>query len=114
MSEVNVPLLRKMVEWVEEQEKLTEGREWYQPTIIAHSVMLGLSRDNYCGTVYCVAGKVAVDNGWTNSMGDPTAAIDYAESCLGLKHIPDHGLFVRDNTAEDIRRIAEDIAGEKL
>jgi len=70
---IDVPLLRKAVEWVEEQEKLpTEERGWYQGswgrrenaerTLPLHK--LDKEEQGYCGTNMCLAGHIAVLAGW--------------------------------------------------
>ena len=117
MSEVNIPLLRKAVEWVEEQDRLPEQqRQWNQWNFVE----LESDRiDGGCGTAYCVAGYIGalVDARFTNTSLIETEdgamhVADVAEDALGL---PDrHGLFQCNNTAADIRRIAEGIAGERL
>ncbi len=111
---VNIPLLRKAVEWVEEQAALpTIDRQWYQGAYRMEGLLAGRS----CDTVMCVAGYVADLSGvgWRGN-SDVTSereyASDVAERLLGLP--PGHRLFLGDNTAADVRRIAEGIAGERL
>jgi len=81
MTEINVPLLRKAVEWVEEQAKKPEiDREWGQqawyrkPFAYARYLMQELTDNSrqefqarirhyshladHCGTTYCVAGYI--------------------------------------------------------
>lgn len=121
MTEINIPLLRKAVEWVEEQDaKPYENRQWHQsqwrtPAKVAASVY-GKAAD--CGTCYCVAGYVAELVGtewntvnWVQST-DGRLAHDIAAEALGLTATG--RLFDGDNTAADVRRIAEDLTGEKL
>lgn len=137
MHEPNIPLLRKMVEWVEEQDQLTENREWYQGNWVAVDLngmpvnwwadweqAAGLHKVDYCGTAYCVAGKVAEMHGWESVEGSSriynkaTGAFSgvgtVARELLGLTETQSHLLFAASNTAADIRRVAETIAGEKL
>lgn len=140
MSEVNIPLLRKVVEWVEEQEALTEGRVWYQEAWLADASDEELSslNDAYvsCGTVYCVAGKIALDAGWRimhtadGRINDWTVEKDgmqmevrsVAARELGLEadvlvYDPStdvERLFEASNSAARVRAVAEDIAGEPL
>lgn len=125
---VNVPLLRKMVEWVEEQEKLTEGREWWQgfwATDTSRGTFIELvDSKSYCGTAFCVAGKLAYDDGWKPKWlpdgeayevtrdGETKEIAGVAAGLLGIA--PDTRLFDANNTAAVIRRIAEDITGERL
>ena len=129
----NIPLLRKMVEWVEEQAQLTENREWYQADwIVAPSEYSWLEdeAENWCGTACCVAGKVALMDGWKPAFhsglglastvtkdGEHREVREVAAELLGIPDFPDYGghpLFDGNNTAADIRRIAEEIAGEPL
>lgn len=136
MSEPNVPMLRKYVEWVEEQEALPEidrtwVQRWWMTTAGSHAAMMlemvpmidfkaRVTAVNHCGTAYCLAGKVAMDH-------DPEYAnvpivnnvhcADLALNLLGLEHdrMPSrHPIFRSENTAADIRRIAEQAAGERL
>lgn len=152
----NIPLLRKYVEWVEDQDALEEHlREWSQWSW-AIKVEAWLDEDQYeqriqeilepdtCGTAYCLAGKVVADAGykfiWQSgeaagcydpkdypnedfppSFNDPKVSTvrDMATALLGLDSSQtyrrqDQDLFEGDNTAEDIRRIAELHAGERL
>lgn len=112
MPEVNIPLLRKAVEWAEaEAAKPLPESQWYQGAF---------RQEKACGTAYCIAGYVA-------QMQDPRYAKDVwaggkfvgetAAEALGIKSSmgtePGH-LFYSGNTIEDVRRIAEDIAGERL
>lgn len=106
---VNIPLLRKAVEWVEtEAMKPVEESAWYQPGIVTSGDRIRRS----CGTAYCVAGYMAmVETGQDR----PDDAIDVAVKALGLPSIDDiQGLFWADNSAADIRWIAERLAGEPL
>lgn len=112
MSDVNIPLLRKAVEWAEAEaaKPISEGA-WYQKNFIEART---------CGTTYCIAGWTLHAHGWTNEeiMGDD----DVAETAAVLLGIPmwdgeaDAGshLFADNNTITDVRRIAEDLAGERL
>jgi hypothetical protein len=121
MTEPNIPLLRKMVEWVEEQEQLpARDREWEQVS--------WLRRGTYwtCGTVMCVAGKVAVDAGFVPSFGNDDFTYYVTDPVTGQSHDveklaaellgigDDSPLFGGSNNAADIRRHAEAIAGERL
>ena len=138
MSEVNIPLLRKMVEWVEEQDKLPVlEREWEQGewvtddnNLIAYNTTSYGQRNmmrieaNWCGTAYCIAGKIAADHMEADGLhlldndflvdesGKEMCISDYAADKLGVFY--DSRLFDAANTAEDVRRIAEYIAGEPL
>lgn len=128
MSELNVPLLRKAVEWVEEQAALPEEQsEWYQGTWRVSGDIL----DRSCGTAYCMAGYIGqlLDERYKESQTvDGMHVADFAGEALGLD-TPDvdatylgvgvighafQPLFHASNTVEDIRRIAEELAGGPL
>jgi hypothetical protein len=126
--EVNVPLLRKAVEWAEaEAAKPWELCEWYQgdwvtPASSFHTV----PKAPECGTCYCIAGFVASQTLRAGERlegehvvmadGSSVSVADRAESELGADvMVSDYGdLFSGSNTIEDVRRIAEEIAGERL
>jgi hypothetical protein len=135
---VNVPLLRKAVEWAEtEAAKPRELCEWEQNFWHLPPSMRALrlesarraeeSPEEYwgeeeasaytkapeCGTCYCVAGFIVsqrIDirdiSGWSIP--------DQAAEFLGIDYKDAQPLFDADNTIEDVRRIAEDLAGERL
>ncbi len=111
-NDVNIPLLRKAVEWVEEQDALPiETRSWMQREIIlpeAHRIH-SHGHQPGCGTAFCIAGYVADQVrpgiGWEE-------AIPVAEQALGLPR--GHNLFMMTNSAKTIREVAERIAGERL
>lgn len=117
----NIPLLRKAVEWVEAQDALPEHeRQWLQAMYVlpaeAPGTWLARLRATYnrpasCGTCYCVAGKIQHD--LTGSENEVTAR-RVAMEALGLTDDQAFALFAGGNTAADVRRIAEDIAGERL
>lgn len=123
----NIPLLRKCVEFVEQQSKLpTQIRNWDQEVWVRKS-------DNFCGTVGCVAGNIAIEDGIVD-WDDPNCILennfyntimngpdgysidveDWAMYRLGLSRDQAFDLFKMNNSAEDVRRVAEQIAGEKL
>lgn len=115
MSEFNLPLLRKAVEWAESEARKPEVEcEWYQ----GHFMVPGYEIDRTCGTAYCIAGHVASDAGmWPENGGVDEVAMDL----LGIKFedawCDEYGLFCSWNDIEDVRRIAEQIArkyGEEL
>jgi hypothetical protein len=124
MSEVNVPLLRKAVEWAEvEAAKPERLSQWNQTWWAVESQSLGRSTE--CGTCYCIAGFITSlqdvqqrPNEYTPDDidfvrdGKPVDPAEAALEALGISH--DHGLFYAGNTIEDVRRIAEKIAGESL
>lgn len=66
----NVPLLRSTLAWAEEQAKLPElvgnwfqGGWWSGVDDIADVLGIHEIPDDNCGTVFCFAGKVAIDAG---------------------------------------------------
>lgn len=129
MNEDFIPLLRKGVEWVEEQDKLDPKiREWMQSewTITSEFRVSEHGHPVECGTGRCLAGYLGYQI-------DPAAFKDdwvhpetgeYVDTYVQrVMEIDDsgyeegdiyHDLWAGDNTAEDIRRIAEEIAGQKL
>lgn len=130
MSEVNVPRLRKAVEWAEaETQKPRELREWEQAFYILpnpkdESAMqrvrgtewvfevrqkFGKSQD--CGTCFCIAGYVA-DQVAPGTDYDNCSQV--AEEALGLNEYQAGCLFSASNSIGEIRRLAETFAGEKL
>ena len=65
--EINVPLFRKTVVWVEEQAQLAvKDRRWYQPVYVQMNILAAQEdlNDPLCGTAMCFAGKLAIDAGW--------------------------------------------------
>ena len=125
-TSVNIPLLRKAVEWAEaEAAKPFELCEWRQAMwvttfdedatrkwkfIAQRTTREALGKAPECGTCYCIAGYVvaAVD-------GREHVSLSTEERAAQLLGLPGHSdLFDAVNTIEDVRRIAEDIAGERL
>ena len=135
--EVNIPLLRKAVEWVEFQATLPEiDREWYQARYIAPPEIMAMNLiqvalettahdyrqqlqvlTNHCGTAYCVAGYVGQlasdDYKYADQVGDVHVS-EFARQELGLTLEESQRLFAGENDAGAVRRIAEAIAGEAL
>jgi len=133
MTEVNVPLLRKAVEWVEsEVAKPWEIREWDQEDWVSDSHrdpefrQYAESKDlnikaAHCGTAYCVAGYIAQlhnpvfeKNEMALIDGNRVHSSDYAARLLGLDDQQAHRLFYGGNSAERVREVAEELAGERL
>jgi hypothetical protein len=144
MSTPNIPLLRKAVEWVEWQDTMPEiDREWDQAEFrnatnehayrLAYFALLaagvrstnrraqtiGLSQylEPYCGTSFCVAGYIGQLLNREYATQDKVNGVfvaEYATKQLGLTLDQAEELFDGCNTAADIRRICERIAGEKL
>lgn len=127
MSGVNIPLLRKCIEWAEaEAAKPRELCEWEQGFyMVPKSASDPRVSDGYlwvdnfrktkaagCGACYCIAGFVAITvHGESIAYSEMDAL---AENALGLNMDQSSDLFEGDNTIEDVRRIAEEIAGERL
>jgi len=139
MSEVNIPLLRKAVEWAEaEAAKPIELSRWEQGVYVStpedqrdavEELKWGrnsgtterlASKSPECGTCYCIAGYVAqaVDPRFEDrdSIDEPEfiTARTVATEALRLDFTQAGYLFDGGNTIEDVRRIAESIAGESL
>lgn len=148
MNTVNVPLLRKVVEWAEaEAAKPREISEWEQsmwesdphenlffdPNAVDYIesqneyVKQAYKKSDECGTCYCIAGytaSITLRPGETMRDGriylngkDVCHSSDRAIEELGLpvdKYDFMPQLFDAANTIEDVRRIAEGIAGERL
>lgn len=131
----DIPLLRKVVEWVEEQEQLDPNdRSWRQ-----NHWALRRSSSTECRTAFCVAGKVVDDAGFTvlwgydpadpdsqdeswgfasfcyNSKTNQVMSIrDAAADLLGIDSYDADRLFAHYNDAAEIRSICERIAGQPL
>src|SRR5690349_13472990 len=132
-STVNIPLLRKAVEWAEgKAAKPPELCEWEQQRYVVYpteaearengiygETTITRGRSPECGTCFCIAGWVAYQAAGNRDYAD---AFDIASTALGLDDldaeidgIPPHvALFSASNTIADVRRIAEEIAGERL
>lgn len=133
---VDIPLLRKGLEWVEEQEALpVERRRWNQGQyVVSWRFFLDtrLTRRAFdaaatqpetaalldCGTACCFAGYIAqeAEPGFTEKSIEyqNTYARDVAVDHLGITDGQARSLFDGDNSAAAVRRICEEIAGEPL
>lgn len=140
MTDPYIPRLRKIVEWVEEQDALPEtDREWQQVGWLDNSAMRAatqLARASGdlatvatmfdCKTKACVCGRLAIENGATIETGassfldirfDGLDPYSYGQRELGITYDEASNLFDAFNTAPDVRRDAETIAarvGERL
>ena len=139
MRTLNVPMLRKGVDWVMEQNELAdEDREWDQESWAfldrpARAAMAAQDRhDPMCCTSMCFAGYVAYITGWTfefpNGLrmegaevarkdGRVDSIATIAKRELGITDEQGDSLFNASNDADDIRYIAEVIvmeAGDRL
>lgn len=124
MTEVNVPLLRKAVEWVEAQAELEiSERQWMQGVWVTpeeHRIQ-HMEHTPGCGTAYCVAGYIGqllnedyAHYDWATIDGEPTHVSDFAEKQLGLDGFQASVLFSATNSPERIRALAEEYAGGSL
>lgn len=150
MSEltVNIPMLRKAVEWAEaEDKKPFYEREWDQGGWARNPEQRRLAADldglsgsereqlADCGTAYCIAGyicdmagdKFVVDprNDYMMSsiITEDGRTMNVSRRAIELLGIDQDDsdtvgrafqLFDGGNNIEDVRRIAEELAGEKL
>ena len=123
MPDVNIPLLRKCVEWAEAEAMKLDQREsqWEQGAWVRMAEDIGRN----CGTCYCIAGYVTLMGegierdevgifGFRDVSGKTIFPCKYAQESLGLSDRQTGQLFRAANTIEDVRRIAEEIAGERL
>ena len=133
---VNVALLREAVEWAEaEWEKGYSYSRWHQAEWISHSGDIhGFftkdenfegPKDPSCGTCFCIAGyvvstqyEVTVPSGvgplFVSSKGQVVNEMREATALLGLDETQARRLFAGSNSIQDIRQIAEEIAGQPL
>lgn len=123
-TQVNIPLLRKAVEWAEAEAAKPEGegqwmQDWWMTTPAEMSSIFSLPETS-CGTAYCIAGWTCTANGEefiaanTGQLTSGMHVADRAQELLGLSMYQSNRLFRANNTIEDVRRIAEEIAGERL
>lgn len=121
IDKVNLPLLRKGVEWVIAQDQLPLSiREWNQE----FWRVSGDEINRECGTAYCLAGYVCevsnvtwmttsddvMDAHLVNVNGDVVYASDQAQNLLNIDPDVAESLFHFMNSASDIVRIARIIA----
>jgi len=114
----NLPLLRKAVKWVEtEAARPEKERGWLQAMYAVEGELIYRT----CDYAYCVAGYVrSLYDGPMPLWADRAKTGRIAAELLGisaLDHNAGWGLFATDNSARDVRRIAEEIAasvGETL
>lgn len=117
---VNIPVLRKAVEWVEEQDKFpAETRSWNQYGIITSEEyrVRSLKHEQGCGTGYCIAGYIAETFAPEElAAGQPVIRTAMRVLNLTLHDLITTGqtLFAAENSAAQIRTYAEKLAGEKL
>ena len=115
---VNIPLLRKAVEWAEAEAAKPTGGLWIQQLWYTRPGAGGYEAElrerngltPKCGTSYCIAGYVCDVEG--------IDALGYwpqrAAEALGLSESACAPLFNANNTITDVRLVAERLAGERL
>lgn len=125
---VNVPLLRKALEWVEAEAEKTTDRRWYQgdwvlnidqftednPGRLAWLEERGLAT---CGTAYCFAGYVAqlIDERYNDDLYvNDVPVSEFAAKELGLTENQSVELFYGGNQIDTIRALCELYAGGPL
>lgn len=125
-TEINEPLLRKMVEWVEEQDAHPETtREWWQRRYLLSEPrrVMYYQHETGCGTAYCIAGKIAAtldpayekdEWGATRGTSFLVHASRIAREELGLTDVQADRLFHAENSAPRIRQLAEEFVGHAL
>lgn len=133
---VNIPLLRKAVEWAEAEAAKPEiDRQWDQTQWFLSSddrafnllytvPLTDIERDQveavlaaHCGTSHCIAGYVGAlldERFATTNWIVGVHVKKFARDALGLNHEQADRLFNFDNSIADVRRIAEELAGERL
>lgn len=113
----NLPLLRKVMDWVTEQAGKHYGSsEWDQT--------MWVNGGAECGTSYCVAGYVChvsgadfIDGENVAYQGRVTGAGELARQLLGLSHSESLRMFRGNNRLPDVRAVAAEVAeraGEPL
>ncbi len=130
-QQVNVPLLRKAVEWAEAEAAKPNGGSWEQgawfvatdegdPNVVVpdwwDADSIRYRREMYektpeCGTCFCIAGYTAF---MVDGVVDARTVEHRAARALGIDLDDAVVLFDANNTIADVRRIAEEIAGERL
>jgi hypothetical protein len=136
---VNVPLLRKTLDWAYgEWQKAQRGEisEWFQNHWMIDTLDIAPRDINVsaavrsgaaCGTSCCIAGKVAYDAGWRpaysygssyaahpDKPGEKRLIRDVAEKLLGLNGWDSTDLFRGSNTIYDLYETAERITNGEI
>lgn len=117
-----IPMLRRAVQWAEAGAAKGDGvGQWWQSEVymtegerVGH---YGLAPG--CGSSYCIAGWIVashygVDSPYQRPPDGLSGSMSAARVLLGLDAGKAGALFEAGNSIEDVRRIAEDIAGEAL
>ena len=131
--EVNIPLLRKAVEWAEfEAAQPAIDCHWNQgwfvlkPQDVAADLLDSCESYEashldalapHCETTYCIAGYVGQLLNPAYAKNDTVRGVHVAEFArreLGISQGDAEWLFEGSHTIEEVRSVAEHIAGEKL
>lgn len=138
-STVNVPLLRKGIEWAEAEDRArtdTKPSQWDQTSWVGGAPIDELSYDEMvssvkltemeCGTTCCIAGWIGFltlrpgeyINGVGTIFNENNVRVEHcsdrAQRELGLDNQQAWDLFYRSHDIESVRTLAESIAGERL
>lgn len=134
---VNVPLLRKTLEWAYgewQKVRRDEISEWNQGNwMVSTAGLYDYSEKVYeafrqgaaCGTACCIAGKVALDDGWHPAMtrglggfayrdGERADVFDIGRDLLGLTNEQANWLFAGGNTIYNLYSIANQITDGEI
>lgn len=115
---LDVPLLRKVVEWAEaEAARPIEECEWNQELW----AVAGVEIERTCGTAFCVAGKLISDADGADSLNalSGVGCIQRGAELLGVssqdvwsqgRYDEPQGLFAPGNTIADVRAEAAELA----
>lgn len=115
---LDVPLLRKVVEWAEaEAARPIEECEWNQELW----AVAGVEIERTCGTAFCVAGKLIYDADGAESLDllSGLGAVERGAELLGVQprdvwsndcYGEIQGLFAPENTITDVRTEAVRLA----
>ena len=134
----NIPLIRKATEWAEEQEQLVGLRMWNQDfwfRTLDRQLAKQNIHDPLCESAMCIAGFVVHTLGYIFDFDEASVLDETGYYCASYANHPDGStgsissiaqrelgindeqariLFDGPNSAADIRRISEEIAGEAL
>lgn len=128
MPELNVPLLRKTMEHIDDLPDYTEALRalalgegepdprpdyWWQGTWKTHLARAGFStvQVEQCGTAACFAGWAAILDG--EAERNPWESIaDQARRVLGLTFSQADRLFAAYNSREDLHRLVEEFTAD--
>jgi len=137
MTEVNVPLLRKTLEWAHgewQKKRRGEVSEWDQAVWMASTAALhgydakvfeAFKAGTACGTTCCIAGKVALDAGWHHGFrshlggtvyreGEYRSTESVAMELLGLDSDTAFRLFNGVNSIYSLYAVAAEITGGEI